>query len=73
MRVWTNSLVYKQFTWYNSTMQAKLDTSKTEVIHDQPVDRDPSEVERAKSWFQNMPEPWRAQYEKLKARREVGR
>ncbi len=23
----------------------------------------------AKSWFQNMPEPWRTEYEKLKARR----
>lgn len=33
------------------------------------VRRDPDAVAWAKSWFQNMPQPWRKAYESMKARR----
>jgi hypothetical protein len=33
--------------------------------------RDPDRIAWAKSWFENMPEPWRKIYESMKARRNT--
>lgn len=45
------------------------DTETTESGSGVRVRREAEGAAWAKSWFQNMPDPWRTQYEKLKARR----